>query len=134
MLRDIPEQVVDNIAMAVLPSEDESGKREWGVYLINMKETPIKNVLIASKGYGKHKGEDVVTSTLRHFFELISPREFVKVEPIIENLFGLNNEYWVSFYIGNEIFERKFLFLPETINEEYFSTVPLIDKPGVVIR
>jgi hypothetical protein len=134
MLKDIPEHVVENIAMAVLPSEDEEGTRQWGVYIINLKEVAIENVLVTSKGYGRYKGEEVKTSTLRHFIELIPPQGFARIEPIMETVFGLNNEYWVSFYIGRQIFERKFLFLPETIRDEYLTMVPVINQPGIVIR
>jgi hypothetical protein len=134
MLKDIPEQTVEDIAIAVLPKENEIGEREWNVYIINLKNVAIENVLITSKGYGTHKGEEVKTSTLRHFIEIIPPQGFERIEPIIETVFGLNNEYWVSFYIGSQIFERKFLFLPETISDEYLSTVPVMNLPGVVIR
>lgn len=134
MLKDIPEYLVENIAIAVLPTENEIGEREWGVYIINLKDVAIENVLITSKGYGRHQGEEVKTSTLRHFIEVIPPQGYEKIEPIIETVFGLNNEYWVSFYIGSQIFERKFLFLPETISDEYLTTVPVMNQPGVVIK
>jgi hypothetical protein len=56
------------------------------------------------------------------------------VEPIQENVFGLNNEYWLSFYIDREIFDKKYIFLPESISEQYFTTIPLLGKKGVMIR
>jgi hypothetical protein len=45
-----------------------------------------------------------------------------------------NNEYWVSFYIDKVIHDKKFIFLPGTINEEFFTSVPIIFKKGVMIR
>jgi hypothetical protein len=89
---------------------------------------------VTSRGYGSHDGEEVKTSVLRHFFDYIDPMSAVRVEPIDRQVFGLNNEYWVSFYIGSTIYDKKYLFLPETIMEENFSKIPVIDKMGVMIR
>jgi hypothetical protein len=46
----------------------------------------------------------------------------------------LNNEYWVSFYIGKNIYDKKFIFLPESISEDNFTRVPFINRMGVIIR
>jgi hypothetical protein len=133
MLKDIPENRVKDVAMAIVPEYSPEGDKVWNVYIVNLKQEKIEGVLVTSKGYGQHKGEKVKTSTLRHFFDAVPSRGFAKVEPIVENLFGLNNEYWVSFYIKRDIYDKKYLFLPETINEEYLTRVPVIDKMGVMI-
>ncbi|MFM8949667.1 MAG: hypothetical protein ACKOKB_02690, partial [Bacteroidota bacterium] len=85
-------------------------------------------------GYGFCDGEEVKTSVLRHFFDYVDPSSAVRVEPIDRQVFGLNNEYWVSFYIGSTIYDRKYTFLPETIMEENFSPIPVLGKNGVMIR
>ena len=113
MLKDIPQLKVEDVALAVSRQRDRDGSEEWSVYIINMKDEPINGVLVTSKGYGMKDGEKVNTSVLRHFFENIPAKSFEKVEPIIENVFGLNNEYWVSFYVGTDIYDKKYLFLPE---------------------
>jgi hypothetical protein len=105
----------------------------WSVYLINQKEVRIEGVLVSSRGYGKIGDADVETSVLRHFLETIEPKSFVKIEPIMEDVFRLTNEYWVSFYIDGMIYDKKFIFLPETINSAFFTTVPIIEKKGVLI-
>jgi hypothetical protein len=105
----------------------------WSVYLINQKEVRIEGVLVSSRGYGKIGDADVETSVLRHFLETIEPKSFVKIEPIMEDIFRLTNEYWVSFYIDGMIYDKKFIFLPETINSAFFTTVPIIEKKGVLI-
>jgi len=134
MLKDIPENKVENIALAVVPELSPEGDKVWNVYLINLKDETIEGVLVTSKGYGFKNGEKVKTSTLRHFLDVVPPHEFAKVEPIVENVFGLNNEYWVSFYVNKVMFDKKYLFLPETINEEYFTHIPVIEKKGVMIK
>ena len=52
----------------------------------------------------------------------------VVVEPIMPDVFHLNNEYWVSYFIGSQIFDKKFIFVPDSIVEENMMT---IDPPGL---
>ncbi len=136
MLKDIRQAVVEDIAIAILPKGEQNEGEEvlWDVYLINLKETPIENVIVASHGYGQYKGEEVKTSTLRHYLGDMAAKSYTMIEPIQDNVFGLNNEYWVSFYIGREIFDKKYVFLPESIKEEFFTTIPLLNRSGVMIR
>ncbi|MFI5218294.1 MAG: hypothetical protein ACHQNT_02315 [Bacteroidia bacterium] len=134
MLKDLPENKVENIAMAIVPEFSPEGDKVWNVYLLNMKEETIEGVLVTSKGYGFKDGEKVKTSTLRHFLDTVPPHGCAKVEPIIEKVFGLNNEYWVSFYMNKIMYDKKYLFLPETIREEFFTRIPVIDKMGVMIK
>lgn len=136
MLRDIKHIAVEDIAIAVIPVDLNLAEEEqiWEVYILNLKQTPIENVMIASQGYGVFKGEEVMTSTLRHFLGDMSPLSFSLIEPIQYKVFGLNNEYWLSFYINGEIFDKKYIFLPESINPSYFTQIPLLEKRGVMIR
>ncbi|MFM7017138.1 MAG: hypothetical protein ACKOX3_12515 [Bacteroidota bacterium] len=132
MLKDIFREEVEDIAIAVVPGlEDE---KIWEVYMINLKEVALENVIVASKGYGQYKGEEVKTSVLRHYLGSFQPLDIRMIEPIQKEVFGLNNEYWVSFYIGREIYDKKFIFLPESITEDNFVRIPFIDRSGVVIR
>jgi len=133
MKKDLPENIVENIAVAVALEGENIEAKTWYVYLINLKKEPIENVLITSKGYGEKNGEQVKTSTLRHMFPLIEGETFKLIEPIDEQTFGLNNEYWVSYYIGREIFDKKFIFLPESIIESNFIKLPILHKPGVMV-
>ncbi|MBS1532654.1 MAG: hypothetical protein JSU01_20285 [Bacteroidetes bacterium] len=134
MIKDIPENIVKDIAIAVALEGENIRDKTWYVYLINLKNEAIENVLITSKGYGEQKGEQVKTSTLRHMFPEVKDNSFVLIEPIDESTFGLSNEYWLSYYIGKEIFDKKFIFLPESIVESNFIKLPIVNKPGVMIR
>jgi hypothetical protein len=133
MKKDLPENIVEHIAVAVALEKESAEFKTWYVYLINLKKEPIENVLITSKGYGEKDGEQVKTSTLRHMFPLIEGEAFKLIEPIDEQTFGLNNEYWVSYYIGRDIFDKKFIFLPESIVESNFIKLPILNKVGVMI-
>lgn len=132
MLKDINREEVEDIAIAVVPGEDDSNI--WEVYMINLKEVGLDNVIVASKGYGMYNGEEVKTSVLRHYLGAFEPLDIRLIEPIQKEMFGLNNEYWVSFYIGKNIYDKKFIFLPESISEDNFTRVPFINRMGVIIR
>lgn len=123
----------EDIAVAVVPElvEDQNG---WMVYLVNLKNATIENVLVSSKGYGEIDNRNLRTSELRHYIEKLEAHKFSKIEPIIEDVFGLANEYWVSFYVDKTIYDKKFVFLPESINENNFVTIPFLNKKGVMIR
>lgn len=128
---DIPE--VKEISVGVIKELSPEGEEQWNVYLINQKNEAIESVLVASTGYGERNGERQKTSTLRHFFEVIPAKSYVKIEPILPELFDLSNEFWVSFYIGKTIFDKKFIFLPESILETNVTLIPVIQKSGILI-
>ncbi|MCO5947950.1 hypothetical protein [Mucilaginibacter flavidus] len=134
MIKDLPDNTVKDIAIAVALEKESVESKIWYVYIINLKNEPIENVLITSKGYGEKDGEQVKTSTLRHMFPLVEGNSFKIIEPIDEQTFGLNNEYWLSYYIGTQIYDKKFIFLPESIVEMNFTRLPVINKVGVMIR
>ena len=134
MIKDLPSNVVKDIAIAVALEGESAESKVWYVYLINLKNIPLENVLVTSKGYGEKDGEQVKTSTLRHSFPLVEANSYKLIEPIDEQTFGLNNEYWLSYYIGREIYDKKFIFLPESIVDDNFIKLPVINKPGVMIR
>ncbi|HET8830391.1 MAG TPA: hypothetical protein VFM79_13675 [Pelobium sp.] len=133
MKKDIPDHIVEDIAVAVVLEGETPESKNWNVYIINLKTVAVETVLITSKGYGLKDGNDVKTSTLRHMIEKIEAHSFAKIEAIDEQVFGLNNEYWISYYIGKEIYDKKFIFLPESIIESNLIKVPIINKPGVVV-
>lgn len=134
MLKDIPLLVVENIAVAIVLEPDDEGTLVWNAYLVNLYDQEISNVLVSSKGYGTFEGRDVKTSVLRHLIGNVEAKDYAKIEPIMDNLFGLSNEFWVSFYLGKHIYDKKYIFLPETISESNFTLIPILNKRGVMIR
>ena len=138
MLKDIPELKVEDIALAIVPDvpvgEMPDEFTVWDVFLINLKKQKIHSVLVSSKGYGEVQGKEVKTSELRHFIDELDPMSAAIVEPIDREVFGLNNEYWVSFYVDKVIYDKKYLFLPESILEDNFSLIPVLNKTGVMIK
>jgi hypothetical protein len=131
--KDIHIPKVEGVSMAVV-RETDGNEAEWGVYLINSKKVGLKNIIVASKGYGFLNDVEVKTSTLRHFFDELSASSFLKVEKIMPDVFGLNNEYMLTFYINGVIHDRKYIFVPDSVVEDNLIQIPLIDRPGILIR
>jgi hypothetical protein len=134
MKKDITPPEVKDVAVAVVKELNDLGENEWNAYLINMRTNDIEGVLVSSQGYGVYNEEEVKTSTLRHFLDVVPKKDFKKIEPIVETVFGLNNEFWVSFFENKIMYDKKYIFLPETIKEENFVLIPYINKKGVMIK
>ncbi|WP_066758842.1 hypothetical protein [Crocinitomix algicola] len=136
MRKDIDIPKVEGVSVAVIKELNEEKTQEvYNVYLINLKGETLRNVLVSSKGYGENKetGVQIKTSVLRHFIGDVEGNSYAKIEPIIEDVFGINNEYWVSFSQNDQVFDKKFIFLPETILDDNMKSVPILEKKGVMI-
>ena len=46
----------------------------------------------------------------------------------------LSNEFLVTYYIDNVIYDKKYVFLPDSIQEKHFSSIPILNKKGVLIK
>lgn len=124
----IPKVSGVEIAAVRRPDDDEL----WDIYLLNRNSFSLKNVLIASRGYGSKDGEDQSTSTLRHMIETLGPMSMAKIELIQKDVFHLTNQFWVSYYVSGEMYDKKFIFLPDTILEKNISNIPDFNLKGVL--
>ncbi len=134
MKKDLHENIVEGVAIAVVLEDENIEARSWKVYVLNLRDSQIQNVFISSKGYGTLNGEQVKTSVFRHFIGNLDAQKFAAIELIDEKLFAINNEFWLSYYINGEIFDKKYIFLTESISESNFIRIPYINKPGVMIK
>lgn len=133
MKKDIPIKKVENIAIAVVPSEEDPNF--WDVYMINLKKNAIKTVLIVSRGYGEKEGEKVETNKLRYFYETIKAEMAVKIEPIDANLFDLSHEYWISFVEDDFMYDRKYVFVRGSLMiEDNRTLIPIVERKGIMIK
>lgn len=132
MKKDIPERTAKNIKLAVIRKPDEADGFFWEVHLINRNKFDLDNAIIASKGYGEKDGEQQETSVLRHYFEKVSAKESILIEPIDSSVFHLFNEYWVSYYIDKEIYDKRFVFVPDTLLEDNLIMIPELQLEGVL--
>ncbi len=127
MKKDIKFPKVEDVFVTVILKNED-----WKVYLINRNKSKLENILVTSKGYGEHKGEQKKTSVLRHAIPMLEPGEYALIEPIMPEVLHLNNEYWVSFFIDKQVYDKKFIFVPDTIKEENLIYIPELDAKGVL--
>jgi hypothetical protein len=130
MKKDIDFSPVTGVELVITQSENE-GNAQWDVYLINKNLIELTTVMITSKGYGRIDGEEKQTSVLRHMIEKVEEQSYARIEPIQPELFQLNNEYWVSYFILDQVFDKKFVFVPDSIQEENLQYIPELDLMGV---
>lgn len=126
---------VENVSVALVEIPLENNEKEYIVYLLNLRDDIIEGIIVASTGYGVNPktGEEVKTSTLRRGIELMLPNEVARIEPIMPELFHLTNEYWVSFWIDDVMYDKRFMFLPGSINQEDFKMIDLLGLKGILL-
>jgi hypothetical protein len=132
MMKDIKVPEVKDVTLAVARKRAPGESDEWQVHLINNNDFEISNTLVASNGYGEKEGQKQNTSTLRHFLDVVPAHGTALIEPIDPNVFHLNNEFWVSYYIGTQIYDKRFVFVPDSIREENISFIPELEMEGVL--
>ena len=131
MRKDINFHPVTGVKLAIA-KEENNGNEEWGVYIINQNMIELNTLMITSKGYGSIAGKKKETSVLRHLIQELGAQCTAKVEPIDPDLFALNNEFWVSYFILDQVFDKKFIFVKGSMHHENISYIPEIDLYGVV--
>ena len=126
---------VENVAIAVVQELNEDNETCFNVYLLNLRDDIMEGIIVTSKGYGENAntGEKVKTATLRHCIELMLPNEAAKIEPIVEEVFGIANEFWVSFWVHDVMYDKKFIFPAESINKKNIKMIPVLGIKGVII-
>ena len=126
---------VEGVAVAIVKEIGEENQPIYNSYLLNLRDDIMEGVIITTCGYGENitTGEKINTSTLRHCLEILLPDEAAKIEPIMEDVFGLNNEFWVSFWVNDVMYDKKFVFFPESIQEKNMKLIPKLGLKGVMI-
>lgn len=127
MRKDIDFEPVTNVYVAICQHDEE-----WKTYIVNKNKETLENVMITSRGYGKVEGEEKQTSTLRHLVETLKYNEYALVEPIDKQVFGLTNEYWVSYFINGKVYDKKFIFLPDSILEKNTIYIEDLKMKGIL--
>jgi len=133
MKQDIPELKVKGVGVAIVPTTNKAGAVEWNAYLLNMRPDALKNVLISSSGYGESEGRKLETSVLRYFFESVEPETVTKIEPLMEDVFKLTNQYWVSFSQDGQMYDKRYIFVRDSIHENNMIDLPILEQKGVLI-
>ncbi len=131
MKQDIEIPVVEGVYLAVVKEWDEEFlAQHWNSYIINDRDTTIEMVLVVTKGYD----EERKTSLLRHGIGSIANKSSAKIEMLQEELLAMNNEFAVTFFEGGKLYEKKYIFRKNTINENAFQDLPVMNQRGVLVK
>jgi hypothetical protein len=102
------------------------------VYIINNRKEPLETVIVNASGEGKLEGKEKQTATLRFLLNDV-PAESVKpFELLMPDSLKLSHRYWVSYYIGNRIFDKKFVYAPDMYDDD-LQDLPVFGSPGILL-
>lgn len=131
MRKDIEIPQAKNVHIVAVKEWDKDFTgQQWNIYLVNNRSDEISTVLVMSRG----KSEDRKTSTLHHGLGNLKPKSAAKIEFIPTEVLGFTNEYLVTFFAENKLFERKFIFEPNSISEENVTAVPVLESDGILAK
>ena len=135
MRKDIIIPEVKNIFLAAVQEwSDDFMSNMWYIYLVNDSDFMMDNAIIVSKAFGTIDGEMKKTSLLRHAYLEVPAVSIAKVEMLEESVLALNNEFMLTFFIDNKLYDKKYIFTAGSIVEANFEEVPILFKDGVIVR
>ena len=135
MKSDIKIPIVENVFLAAVQEwSDDFMEKVWYVHLVNDSDYDLENVMVVSNAFGTIDGEMKKTSLLRHAFVKIPAVSVEKIELLETNVLRLNNEFMVTYFIGNTLYDKKFIFKAQSITPDYVEEVPILFVDGVIVR
>jgi energy-converting hydrogenase Eha subunit E len=135
MKKDITIPEVENVFIAAVQEwSDDFMAKVWYAYLVNDSDFNIESAMVVSKAFGTIDGEMKKTSILRHAFVEVPAVSVVKIEMVEKSVLALNNEFMLTFFIGNTLYDKKFIFKANSINENNTEEVPILFVDGVIVR
>ena len=131
MKKDIIIPEVKDVYIAVVQEEHPEYKtQDWNAYIINNTDKDLETVLIVSQGYNDKK----MTPPMRHTITMLPARSYSKIEYLQERVLELNNSFKITFFEGNQMYDKIYLFRKNTINEKALQTIPLMQLKGVLVK
>ena len=131
MRKDIKIPEVKDVYIAVVREEHlEYNTLDWNAYIINDSDKDLDTVLILSQGYTDQK----MTPPMRHTIAKLPARSYAKIEYMQEKVLELNNSFKITFFEGNQMFDKTYVFRKNTINEKALQIIPLMQLKGVLVR
>lgn len=131
MKKDVEIPIAKDVHVAIIYEwNDEFLSKDWNAYVINGRNTPIEMVLVVSKGFEA----DRKTSTMRHGIGTIAPTFFQKIELVPEDVLELNNEFFVTFFAEDKLYERRFVFPKNSVKQSALLPIPIIERDGILAK
>lgn len=134
MKKDIIIPQVENVYIAAVQEwNDDFMQKTWYAYLINDSDFTLEGAMVVSSASGTIDGETRKTSMLRHAFVEIPPVSVVKIEMIEDSVLVLDNQFMVTFFIDNVLYDKTYTFKAHSIHEDYVEEVPILFVDGIMI-
>lgn len=131
MKKDIHIPKVEGVYIAIVNEYNDIYKtQDWNAYIINDKEVDLDTVIIVTSGYSESK----TTSVFRKKIDKLPKKSYAKIELIQEELFALNNQFKVTFFEGNTMYDKTYTFRKNTINLKAIQPLPLMTVRGVLVK
>lgn len=131
MKKDIQIPEVTDVEMAIVYEYSDLYKTDdWNVYIINNKKVDLEMMVIVSQGFSETK----TTSLIRKKLDKLPANSFAKIEFIQPELFKLNNRFQVTFFEGNTLYEKTFIFKENSVKEGALRMIKEIKKRGILAK
>ncbi len=131
MKKDIEIHIAKDVHVAIIHEwNDDFLSKDWNVYILNGRKTPIEMVLVVSRGFEAERK----TSTMRHGIGSVASKSFEKIELIQEDVLTLNNEFLVTFFAEDKLYERRFVFPKNSVRQSNLKTIPIIEREGILAK
>ena len=131
MKKDIQIPEVSGVEIAVVfEHNDIYNTDDWNVYIINQKDVDLDMVVVVCKGFNETKE----TATMRKKIDVLAANSFAKIEWLQPDLFALDNQFQVTFFADNTLFDKTFTFQKNTIKEGSLRMISSIQKRGLLAK
>lgn len=118
--------------VAIQEWNDDFMEKTWYAYLINETDSKLEMAIVVSRAFGLINGEERKTGTFRHAFKEVEPNSSVKIELLENNVLQLNNEFMLTYFLDGKLYDKKFTFRTNTINEKATVELPVVNQRGIL--
>lgn len=133
MKKDIIIPVVEGVHIVAFKEwNDDFLENSWYAYLVNDTDNLLEMAMVVSRAYGLINGEERKTSSFRHAFAKVAPKTAIKVELLENNVLQLDNEFMLSYFVGNKMYDKTFVLAANNFSDDAEVDLPIINKKGII--
>ena len=131
MKKDIIIPEISDVEMAIVYEYNTIyNTNDWNVYLVNNNNFRLEMMVIVSKGFGDKN----ISSVMRKKIDVLDAHSFAKIEWMQPDLFKLTNQFQVTFFVKDRLYDKTFTFKENTIKEGALRMIPELKKRGIVSK
>lgn len=135
MKKDITFPQVENVHIVAFQEwNDDFMENSWYAYLLNDSEEELELAMVVTRAFGTINNEERKTGTFRHAFAKVARNTAVKIELLENNVLQLHNEFLLTYFIKDQLFDKKFIFEADSLLPEHTIELPIIHKKGIFAK